>query len=50
MDTLIQRIELPTSQAFNEAILEEDEEILEPVQLESNESDAETIKSDDEPN
>jgi len=31
MDTLIQKIELPASQAFNEAILEEDEEILEPV-------------------
>ena len=49
MDTLIQKIELPASQAFNEAILEEDEEILEPVQLESSESDAETIESDDEP-
>ncbi len=51
MDTLIQRIELPTSQAFNEAILEEDEEILEPIQHhESDKSDAEPIKSDDDPN
>ena len=49
MDTLIQKIELPASQAFNEAILKEDEEILEPVQLESSESDAKTIKSNDEP-
>ena len=31
MDTLIQRIELPTSQAFNKAILKEDEEILEHI-------------------
>ena len=31
MDTLIQKIKLPASQAFNEAILEEDKEILEPV-------------------
>ena len=51
MDTLIQRIELPTSQAFNEVILEEDEEILEPIQHhESDKSDAEPIKSDDDPN
>jgi len=44
LDTLIQRIELPTSQALNEAILEEDEEILEPTHLESDDSD----ESDDE--
>ena len=31
MDTLIQRIELPTSQAFNKVILEEDEEILKHI-------------------
>jgi len=31
MDTLIQKIKLPASQAFNEAILEEDEEVLKPV-------------------
>ncbi len=49
IDTLIQKIELPASQAFNEAILKEDEEILKPVQLKSSESDAKTIKSDNEP-
>ena len=45
LDTVIQKIELPDSQAFNEAILKEDEEILEPTHLDSDESD----ESDDEP-
>src|SRR5437667_4026402 len=49
MDTLIQKIKLPAPQAFNEAILEEDKEVLKPVQLESNKSNAKTIKSDDKP-
>ena len=31
MDTLIERIKLPESQARNEALLEEDEEVLEPA-------------------
>jgi len=42
---LIQKIELPESQAFNEAILKSDDEILEPTQTE----EIEPEESDDEP-
>jgi hypothetical protein len=49
MDNMIARIELPETQAANENILEEDEEVLEPSQDENDEEfDDEVIANFDE--
>ena len=40
LDTLIEKVKLPETQAINEALLEEDEEVLEPaVEVESDDGD-----------
>src|SRR5947209_4855021 len=45
LDTLVEKIKLPETQATNEALLEEDEEILEPTVID----EAEVESDDDEP-
>ena len=44
LDTLIEKVKLPETQAKNEALLEEDEEILEPAATDEVESDDEPIQ------
>ena len=44
MDTLIEKIKLPESQATNEALLEEDDEVLEPTAMEEDSDDNEPIQ------
>src|SRR5579871_4060501 len=44
LNTLIQKIELPESQAINEGILEDDDEIFEPASIDEDDSDDEPIQ------
>lgn len=44
LDTLIERVSLPETQARNEALLEEDEEIFEPTAAEESDDDDEPIQ------